>query len=130
MCLSLAFPSLSALARRALWGAAFAVLVAGIVLLPGRGIPWWAVLAVGLAPDVPLLAGFAPGLERGQLAPRAVPSYNAVHRAWAPLPLLVFALAGVLDRGWVVAACAWGAHIACDRALGYTLRRPDGFQRG
>jgi hypothetical protein len=131
MCPSVfSFPTLPVLARRLAWGAVFAALVAAVVAVPGHGVPWWVVLAVGLAPDLPLLAGITPGLAQGQLAPRAVPAYNAVHRAWAPLPLLALAAAGVVDRGWIAAALAWGAHIAWDRALGYRLRARDGFQRG
>lgn len=120
----------SALALRAAWAVAAAGLVAGVVAAPG-GIPWWAVLAVGLAPDVPLLAGFAPGLAKGQLAPRAVPFYNALHRVGGPVVLGAAALAGGgAVRGLLAAALAWGAHIAWDRALGYGLRTKDGFQRG
>ena len=113
--------------RRATWALAAAGLIAGIVLAPG-GLPWWLVLAVGLAPDVPLLTGFTPGLAQGQLAPAAVPAYNALHRAGGPLALVAVAL--LLERALLAPALAWGAHIAWDRALGYGLRDRRGFQRG
>ena len=113
--------------RRVSWALAAAGLIAGIVVAPG-GLRWWLVLAVGLAPDVPLLAGFTPGLARGQLAPVAVPAYNGLHRVWGPLALVVVAL--LVDRALLAAALAWGAHIAWDRALGYGLRDRRGFQRG
>ena len=30
---------------------------------------------------------------------------------------------------WLVGALAWALHVAIDRAVGYGLRTPDGFQR-
>ena len=102
-----------------------------VAAVPGGGVPWWAVLAVGLAPDLPLLAGgFAPGNVHGSIAPWSVPFYNALHRAWAPAPLAALTFGGVVGHGWLAAALAWGAHIAFDRLLGYGLRGSDGAQRG
>ena len=83
----------------------------------------------GSAPDVPLLLGAGSGLERGQLHPRAVPLYNLVHRFWGPLVLGAVALAAGLPAAWLVGALAWATHVAVDRAVGYGLRAPDGFQR-
>ena len=48
-------------------------------LLAGDG-SWWQAVAFGLGPDLAVLYGIAPGLARGQLHPRAVPLYNALHR--------------------------------------------------
>jgi Domain of unknown function (DUF4260) len=58
----------------------------------------------------------------GQLHPRAVPLYNALHRFPGPI-LLAFV------PGFLLAAVAWGLHIAIDRTVGYGLRSRDGFQR-
>lgn len=44
-------------------------------------------MAFALAPDLAVLYGIAPGLARGQLHPRAVPIYNALHQFWGPLAL-------------------------------------------
>src|SRR5688572_11794484 len=65
----------------------------------------WHALAFLLAPDVALLLGAAPGLARGQLHPRAVPLYNALHTFVGPL---LFGIAALLWLGppWVVAAVA------------------------
>ena len=81
-----------------------------------------------IAPDLALLAGAGPGLERGQIRPRTVPLYNAVHRFWAPGVLAVVALA-LMSPLWLAGGLAWIAHIAFDRSLGFGLRSPEGFQR-
>jgi hypothetical protein len=93
-----------------------------------HGTGWWQLVAFGLAPDLALVAGAGSGLARGQLHPRAVRLYNAVHSLWAPLALVLLAVA-FLPLGYLVGALAWAAHIALDRALGYGPRTPDGFQR-
>ena len=80
--------------------------------------------------DLAVVYGTAPGLARGQLHPRAVPLYNALHRFWGPLALAVVVLAAALPLGYVVAALAWAGHIAFDRAIGLRPRTADGFQRG
>jgi Domain of unknown function (DUF4260) len=92
-------------------------------------ISWWQFFAFGAMPDVALLLGIAPGLARGQLHPRAVPLYNALHRPAGPLALAVVVVAASLPAGYLVGAIAWGVHIAVDRLAGYGLRTPDGFQR-
>jgi hypothetical protein len=103
-----------------------AVLAAALVTPGGGG---WQALGLGLAPDLALLAGIAPGLARGQLHPRAVPLYNALHHFAGPLLLGVAALLW-LGVPWLAGALAWAAHIAVDRGVGYGPRTPEGFQRG
>ncbi|WP_030678954.1 DUF4260 family protein [Streptomyces sp. NRRL B-1347] len=92
-----------------------------------------AALLFALAPDLALFVGLseAPRTARGQLPPRAVPYYNAAHRALVPLALL--AVYTVVPLTWppvLAALCAWLAHISYDRAFGYGLRTKEGFQRG
>jgi hypothetical protein len=117
--------------RRVGYAVLAAALVSLIVLVYAReSVGWWPVVAFGLAPDLPLLFGAGRGLERGQLHPRAVPLYNLVHRFWGPVALGVIALAASLPPAWLVGALAWGTHVAVDRAVGYSLRTRDGFQRG
>ena len=89
---------------------------------------WWQLVVFAIAPDVTLLFAAGPGLERGQLHPRAVPFYNAVHRFWAPA-VLVAVMAVLMSPGWLAGGLAWIAHIAFDRSLGFGLRTPEGFQR-
>lgn len=87
----------------------------------------WLVLACVVAPDVAFLYGMAPGLAKGQLHPRAVPLYNALHSFAGPV--IPAAAAVWLGPAWTVAALAWAAHIAADRAVGYGPRTPEGFQQ-
>lgn len=93
-----------------------------------------ALFAIGFlaAPDLTMLVGVrdAGRLARGQLPPRAVPFYNAAHRAVVPLALIV--VYWVTPGSWppaLAALCAWLAHISWDRVVGYGLRTKDGFQR-
>ena len=92
------------------------------------GVGTWQLWVAFVLPDVALLAGAARGLQRGQLAPRAVPLYNALHHPAGPL-LGVIVAAALLPDAWLAAALAWGAHVAMDRAAGYGLRTREGFQR-
>ncbi len=112
-----------AVAGAALAGAAVATWLTG----DGGG---WQLAAFALGPDIALLLGVGRGLDRGQLHPRAVPLYNALHRFAGPVLLAAAVVAGFLSGAWMTGALAWAAHIALDRALGYGLRTPDGHQRG
>jgi hypothetical protein len=85
-------------------------------------------------PDLTFLVALedAPRMAKGQLAPRAVPYYNAMHRALIPLALLVlYAVQPYVAWAPAFAAlCGWLAHISYDRAFGYGLRTKEGYQRG
>ena len=102
-----------------------AVLAAVLIAPVGGGRQ---ALGFALAPDLALFVGIAPRLERGQLHPRAVPLYNALHHVAGPLLLGIAALLG-LGWPWLAGALAWGLHIAVDRAVGYGPRTADGFRR-
>ncbi len=125
------FPSaLSGGRGRVAFGLLALVLVAAIVyIVRNEGVSVWYAVIFAVAPDLALFAGMSPGIERGQLHPRAVPLYNALHNPAGPLLLGVAAALG-LGMPWLVAALAWGAHIAVDRAAGYGPRTAEGFQRG
>jgi hypothetical protein len=116
--------------RRLLAGVgALALLAAAVLVITTQGIGLWQFFAFGAAPDLALLLGIGTGLAQGQLHPRAVGIYNALHRVWGPLLLAALVAAGVLGTGFLVGALAWGLHIAIDRVAGYGLRTPDGFGR-
>jgi hypothetical protein len=105
------------------------ILVAAVLEAIEHGTGYWQIAAFAVGPDLALLYGAAPGLAKGQLHPRAVPFYNAVHRYPLPLALATFAAFGLIPLGYFIGALAWGLHISLDRALGYGLRTRDGFQR-
>jgi uncharacterized protein DUF4260 len=99
------------------WGV---VALVAVVFYGSAGVSWWLFAAVILAPDLSML-GYLAGPRVGAIA------YNAFHILIVPMLLL---LAGRLS-GHVVAiavALIWIAHIAIDRALGYGLKLPSGFQ--
>jgi hypothetical protein len=108
---------------------AAALLASTLALIVAGDAAWWQPVAFALGPDLAVLYGIAPGLARGQLHPRAVSLYNALHRFWGPLALAVAALAAGLPLGYVAGAIAWGLHVAFDRAIGLRPRSPNGFRR-
>ena len=106
------------------------ILVAAITLeLFAHDTGWWQLGVFGMGADLALLAGAGSGLAQGQLHPRAVPLYNALHRFAGPDVLFAAVVIGSLGPAWLIGALAWAFHIALDRALGYGLRTRDGFQR-
>jgi hypothetical protein len=117
------------LARVASGALAAGLLGGAIAVAATTGATWpWVVLGAA-GPDVALFAGIGAGLARGQLHPRAVPLYNALHHPVGPVALAAACAAGLLGAAPLAVALAWGAHIAMDRAAGYGLRTRDGFQR-
>jgi Domain of unknown function (DUF4260) len=119
-------------ARRLGWLAlALVAAVLSVIQVSGHGTGALALaVALAVAPDLAMLIGASRRLARGQLAPTAVPFYNAAHRLWGPLALLA---AGALWPGSAVllaGGLAWLAHVGLDRGLGFGLRTPAGFQRG
>jgi len=106
-----------------------ALLGAAVAVVAATDATWGWVAATAMAPDVALLPGIGRGLARGQLHPRAVPLYNALHRPAGPIVLMALASLGIVGAGPAAAALAWGFHIAMDRAAGYGLRTRDGLQR-
>ena len=86
-------------------------------------------LLFAVLPDAAFLLALGQTHQRGQLARRAVPAYNLLHHPVAPALLLAAATAGLVGSWWLVAALAWGAHVAFDRAAGYGLRTAQGWQR-
>ncbi|MGA4842335.1 DUF4260 family protein [Streptomyces sp. G45] len=124
-----------AVVRRAAW-LVNALFWSAFAVLEGVNHGWLAAALafVGLiAPDLTFLVGVrdAPRMARGQLPPRAVPYYNAAHRALVPLALIaVYAVAPFTWAPLFAALCGWLAHISYDRVFGYGLRTKEGFQRG
>jgi hypothetical protein len=112
---------------------------AGAVVLPVTSIAvfvsvdagWWVFPVFAIGPDLAFLAGIGhkEPLVHGQMPSRAVPAYNALHRIAGPIALGLLGAFGLLPSALLVGALVWGFHIFLDRAIGYGLRTPDGFQR-
>jgi 1,4-dihydroxy-2-naphthoate octaprenyltransferase len=100
-----------------------------IAVIVTQHASWWQFVVLAVAPDIALLYGASGDLSRGQLHPRAVPLYNAVHRLVVPAILIAVAIL-LQAPGWLAGGLAWTAHIAFDRSLGFGLRTAQGFQRG
>ena len=121
--------------RRSAW-LANALFWSAFAVLEAMNHGWLAgtlALVFAVLPDLTFLVALdeAPHMAKGQLPPRAVPYYNAMHRALVPLALM--ALYVVAPFHWApsfAALCGWLAHISYDRVFGYGLRTKEGFQRG
>jgi hypothetical protein len=124
-----ALPLRPTLRRTAYALAAVALLGAAIALAVRTDGGWWHLVVFAIAPDLAVVAGAGSGFERGQLRPRAVPLYNALHRFVGPALLAATVFAGLLGTEFLVGALAWAFHVALDRAAGYDLRTSDGFIR-
>jgi hypothetical protein len=119
----------AASARRVAYAALTVALLAFTAFEASKHGLWLPAVFGLIAPDLALLAGGGGDLAKGQLHPRAVPFYNAVHRFWGPVALIAAASFDVVALGWFVVGLAWAAHVALDRAVGYGLRTREGLQR-
>jgi hypothetical protein len=98
-------------------------------LAADHGLGLVPVLVFGIVPHLTVLVGVGQPHARGQLAPRAVPLFNAMHHPAVPLALLGLAVAGILPTFWLVGALAWLGHIVVDLSFGDGLRTADGWRR-
>jgi Domain of unknown function (DUF4260) len=114
--------------KRLAYALLFVAALAGSIYFGGLGT--WQFWVFAIAPDLSFAFAGGPGLERGQIHPRAVPIYNAVHSLIGPALLGAVVLLLLGPGPWLVAALAWAAHIGADRALGFGPRTQTGFQRG
>jgi hypothetical protein len=117
--------------RRHLWlipGLAVAIYASTLGNQLGLGLV--PLLVFGIVPHLSVLLGLGQPHVRGQLAPRAVPIFNAMHHPALPLGMVGIAAAGVLSPFWLVGGLAWLAHIVVDWGLGDGLRSADGFLLG
>jgi hypothetical protein len=114
--------------KRAAYAALFIASFAVALKMSGPGS--WQFWFFAIAPDLTFLIAGGPGLEKGQINPRAVPYYNSAHSLIGPALLASATIALGLPAVWTGGALAWAAHIAADRALGFGPRGKDGFQRG
>src|SRR5690606_16332971 len=94
-----------------------AVFVAALILYFQVDGVWWLLLVLALAPDLSAI-GFVAGPRAGRL------TYNLAHTYVGPVALATIGLVTDWRLGLQI-ALIWLAHIGIDRAVGYTLRRPD-----
>jgi hypothetical protein len=121
--------NLPTLRVRHLWVApalAVAFYASGQAQLDGLGLV--PILVFSIVPHLPVLVGYVQPHARGQLVPRAVPLFNAMHHPVPPLAVLGLAAAGVLSPLWFVSALARLSHIVIDWAMGDGLRTADGYR--
>ncbi len=83
----------------------------------------------GIVPHLTVAIGTGQPHARGQLAPRAVPIFNAMHQPLVPLAVLGLATAGLLSAFWLVGALAWLSHIVVDWAFRNGQRTAAGYRR-
>jgi hypothetical protein len=106
------------------------VLLASVLVTAAtHGTGYWQIVTFAVGPDLTLLAGPGQDLRRGQPHPRAVRGYNLAHRLWGPAALIAVSAGLAGQVGWLLGGLAWAFHIVLDRALGFGLRTPAGFQR-
>ncbi|MCX4860723.1 DUF4260 family protein [Streptomyces canus] len=128
-------PRALAVVRRTAWSAG-ALFWSAFAVLEAVNHGWLAgtlALTFFVLPDLTFLVALdeAPRMAKGQLPSRAVPYYNAMHRALVPLALMaLYAVGPITVPALFAALCGWLAHISYDRAFGYGLRTKEGFQRG
>lgn len=113
--------------KRLAYGVLFVAALAAAIYVGGVGS--WQFWLFAIAPDLTFLFAGGAGLQKGQINPRAVPPYNAAHSLIGPALLAAVVLLLVGPGPWLVAALAWCAHIAADRALGFGPRASNGYQR-
>ncbi|MDG4833825.1 DUF4260 domain-containing protein [Solwaraspora sp. WMMD1047] len=104
---------------------AVALAALAVVVTIAAGYAWWWPLALFLVFDLSML-GYLRGPRSGAFW------YNLGHSYTLPALLGAVAVAAAaMDEpaDWLgVLAAAWVFHIAVDRALGYGLKTPEGFE--
>ena len=117
--------------RRHLWLIpGLAVAVYASTLSSHLGVGLLPLLVFGIAPHLSVLVGLGQPHARGQLAPRAVPLFNALHHPALPLVVVGLGAMDVLSPFWLIGALAWLAHIVVDWGFGDGLRSADGILLG
>ena len=117
--------------RRHLWLIpGLAVAVYASTLSSHLGVGLLPLLVFGIVPHLSVLVGLGQPHARGQLAPRAVALFNAMHHPALPLAVAGLGALDVLSPFWLIGALAWLAHIVVDWGFGDGLRSADGFLLG
>jgi hypothetical protein len=79
-------------------------------------------VAFGIAPHLAFLAGIGQAHPAGQMAPRALAVFNAMHNPIVPAAIMALNLTGVVPTLLFVGATAWLGHIVIGWAIGDGMR--------
>jgi hypothetical protein len=96
------------LRRRHLWLVpGLAIAIFANELGKGNGVGILALVAFGIAPDVPRLFG-----SRGRLA------HNLMHQPVAPIAAVALGATGIVPVVWLVGSLVWLGHVLVGRGVG------------
>lgn len=113
---------------RHLWivpGLAIAIFANGEAQRLGVGV--LALIAFGIAPDLPRLLGLGQPHAPGQMPARVVPAFNLAHHPLPPLVVLALGVAGIVPALGYVGALVWLGHLVIGIGVGDRSRDRDGF---
>jgi hypothetical protein len=79
-------------------------------------------VAFGIAPHLAFLAGIGQPHPAGQMAPRALAVFNAMHNPIVPAAIVALNLTGVIPTLLFVGATAWLGHIVIGWGIGDGMR--------
>lgn len=92
---------------------------AGVAAYALLGESWWLFAALFLVPDLAMIGNLAGPKSGARI-------YNAAHTTLLPATLVVIGAAAAWPMLYAIAAIIL-AHIGFDRALGFGLKRTEGF---
>ncbi|AGT09582.1 DUF4260 domain-containing protein [Paracoccus aminophilus] len=101
-------------------GGGIAVIALVIAIMTGAGWPWWLWLVVFLLPDLAMV-GYLAGPRIGAAV------YNAFHLYACGLLVVLLGMA-LGESGVITFGLLWLVHIGVDRACGFGLKQPEGFE--
>jgi hypothetical protein len=81
-------------------------------------------VAFGIAPHLAFLAGIGQRRPAGQMAPRALAAFNAMHHPAIPAAIVALNVTGAIPTLLFVGATAWLSHIVIGWAIGDGPRPP------
>ncbi len=93
---------------------------ASVLVYLQLGASWWLFAGLLLVPDLSIL-GYLAGPRVGALL------YDLAHTAVGPAGLALAGWSGVVPLGLEI-GMIWLAHLGMDRAIGFGLKYPSGFQ--
>ena len=87
-----------------------------------NGVGILALIAFGIAPDVPRLFGI--GRRRQGVGSLPLRAFNVLHHPAAPAAAIVVAATGIVPVVWLVGALVWFSHVVIGFGVGDIRRQP------